>query len=747
MFNGRYLEWNRKRIKTIVDFYGHKYIYFKKVLDLGCGHGDIGGSLQRLGADVTYIDAREEHLKVTQKKFPGAKILKSDLENRFPLVGKKVDIILDLDLLCHMKNYEKHLREVCLWTTHLVLETAVCDSDDPEQCVYLNEDNKVYDLGTAGTGALPSAANIEKILSECGMEFRRIDDAKLNAGDYVYNWTVNNTNNADLTKRRLWFAKKINSVVKFAPIQKKEPVQPIVAPIVFPGSIRNVSKNITINTVKQNVNKSDNIFNTLSDRKFVVVIPSYNNHKYCERNILSALNQDYKDFRIIFTDDYSKDNTFERVTNIVNSHKNKDKCTLIKNTVRVGALENLYNMIHSCNDEEIVLTLDGDDWLANNNVLKTLNNYYCKEDIWMTYGQYTNHPMGGTGIAQEYPAKVIEANSFRQHTWGASHLRTFYSWLFKKIDKKDLMYQDKFLEMTWDFAIMFPMLEMSGKRSKFLKDILYVYNLENPINDHKVNQKLQQKLDVHLRNAKKYSLIDKPKPKVGLLLIATNKYDKFLQGLISSADRYFLNECDVTYYVFTDSDKKIYSKRNIERIKIEHKSFPFASMDRFMHFKNNKNLLLREEYLFYVDVDCLFVDFVRNDILGDLVGVQHCGYVNKKGPLEKNKKSFAYIDESNLNKYKTYFGGGFSGGKSENYIKLSEQCDNWKEMDLNNNIIPIWHDETLINKYFCENKPDIVLNPSYHYPQSNLTYYKNIWKQTFKPKILLLDKKHEEVRK
>lgn len=736
------LDWNKKRIKTIIDFYGHKYLYLKKVLDLGCGNGDFGGSLQKLGSDITYVDISTDNLKTAQKKYPGSKIVKYNVEDKFIFGLKKYDITLDLDLLNYIKDYETHLRNFCQISTNFVLECAVLDSNEVKSLdIQINPTNSVN--GSNQFGCLPSAAAIEKIFTECGMEFRRIDEAKLNSLDLNYTWQVTGSEKVDLTKRRLWFVKKINSIVKFAPIKPKPEVI-VQPPTNFPIPVK---KENVIEIKKESKQSSLKLFKTNADKSFVIVIPSYNNEKYCKNNILSALNQNYNNYRIIFTDDCSKDNTFGIVEQEVNNHENKNKCTLIKNNIRVGALENLYNMIHSCYDHEIILTLDGDDWLNGPEVLNKLNEYYSNEDIWMTYGQYTNHPISGTGIAAEYPKHVIDSNSFRSYTWGASHLRTFYSWLFKKINKEDLMHDGKFLQMTWDFAIMFPMLEMSGHKSKYLKDILYVYNLENPINDHKVNQKLQQKLDKQLRSAKKYKLIEKQKTKVGLLIIATNKYDKFIQGLISSADRYFLKDLDVTYYIFTDSDKKIYSSRNIEKINIEHKGFPFASMDRFMHFKNNKDLLLKQEYLFYVDVDCLFVDFIGEDILGNLVGVQHCGYVNKKGPLETNKNSCTYIEESNPLKYKTYFGGGFSGGRSENYIKLSEKCDEWKDLDLSKNIMPIWHDETLINKYFSENYPDVVLTPSYHYPQSNINYYKNIWKKDYNPKILLLDKNHEEIRK
>jgi len=42
------------------------------------------------------------------------------------------------------------------------------------------------------------------------------------------------------------------------------------------------------------------------------------------------------------------------------------------------------------------------------------------------------------------------------------------------------------------------------------------------------------------------------KPKVAFLMIATNKYIKFANSTIQSADQHFLPHCDVTYCIFTN---------------------------------------------------------------------------------------------------------------------------------------------------------------------------------------------------
>lgn len=217
VFDGKYFNWNQKRIKGILDFYGSKFFQSKTILDLGCGHGDVGGSLHRLGADVTLLDARQEHLKVASKRYPGTKIIRADLDNHWPFQNKKFDVILDLDFICHLENYEDHLKKVCSITDLLILETVVCDHDDPFKVIKIQEDKLAYDLSVNGVGSIPTAAAIERVLSELGMDYQRLDSNIFNSGPYKYDWVSENAASYDSSKRRLWICtkniSKINTVV------------------------------------------------------------------------------------------------------------------------------------------------------------------------------------------------------------------------------------------------------------------------------------------------------------------------------------------------------------------------------------------------------------------------------------------------------------------------------------------------------------------------------------------------------
>ena len=236
---------------------------------------------------------------------------------------------------------------------------------------------------------------------------------------------------------------------------------------------------------------------------FVITIPSYNNRAWCVKSLLSALDQDYPNFRIVYSDDCSDDGTVDEIEKIISQHIKGNLVTLVKNTERLYAVHNIYNMVHSCNDDEIIVVLDGDDWLFNNNVLKRLDQEYQK-DIWMTYGQYISYHDREIGCSCAIPNDIIEANVFRRYRWCTSHLRTFYAWLYKKINYQDLMYNGKWLQMAGDLAIMFPMLEMSGKRQAFISDVLYEYNYTSPINDGKVNRQLQIDMERRIRSMSTY---------------------------------------------------------------------------------------------------------------------------------------------------------------------------------------------------------------------------------------------------
>jgi glycosyltransferase involved in cell wall biosynthesis len=259
-------------------------------------------------------------------------------------------------------------------------------------------------------------------------------------------------------------------------------------------------------------NKKIHSSKPLMEKPFVIVVPSYNNSAYCEQNILSILNQQYENFRVIFIDDASQDDTFEKVQNFVERSPRKDKVALIKNWENQGSLKNLYTIIHTCADPEIVVRVDGDDFLAHPQVLKKLNKIYADPTIWMTYGNYLDYPSykQKPNLCQKFPGSVIKNRRFRHYKWVTHHLQTFYAGLFKKISPEHLMRDGKFLPMAGDVAFVTSMLEMAAGHFHYVDEVLYLYNRSNPLNDHKTNLGLQSACESYVRAMTSYKQLEEP---------------------------------------------------------------------------------------------------------------------------------------------------------------------------------------------------------------------------------------------
>ena len=225
---------------------------------------------------------------------------------------------------------------------------------------------------------------------------------------------------------------------------------------------------------------------------------------------------------------------------------------------------------------------------------------------------------------------------------------------------------------------------------------------------------------------------------IGVLIIATNKYIRFAGPLITSAQKHFLTNHNVNYYIFTDNQDVLNNKnlpKNIIPIYREHLLWPLITLYRYKTFVEHKEILQNNDYLYYCDADMLFVDTVGDEVLGDLVATIHPGFMGGRGTPETRQQSLACVHP---HEQMTYFAGGFNGGKSQHFLNMSEQINKNVDIDMNNNVVAIWHDESHMNRYLINNPPTTILNSSYCYPES--------WNLPLPKKLLALDKNHHEMR-
>ena len=247
-----------------------------------------------------------------------------------------------------------------------------------------------------------------------------------------------------------------------------------------------------------------------NDLNYITIIISTRNAvNYVDKCLDSALNQNYSNFEVIFIDACSDDGTYEKAKDYEKLYKN---LKVFQNEKRKYQGENILIGTKMSKPKSIIITLDGDDWFPNLEVLTKINSVYNENKCWMTYGTYVEYPFRDVSFHyHEYPIEIRESKTFRSYKWLASHLRTFRRELFLKINIEDLKdpLTNDFFSMAPDLSFQFPMLEMCGtEKSFYISDILYVYNRENPLSESKIDQNEINRIEQIIRSKSTYKTLN-----------------------------------------------------------------------------------------------------------------------------------------------------------------------------------------------------------------------------------------------
>lgn len=349
---------------------------------------------------------------------------------------------------------------------------------------------------------------------------------------------------------------------------------------------------------------------------FVVAICSYKNAEWAVKNLDSLFAQDYQNFRVIYVDDCSPDDTAAIVRAYCDEHNLHDRITIIANQTRCRKMHNIYKAYHSCHDDEIVVQLDGDDWFADNQALSYLNGIYQDNDVWITYGSYQDYPSGQRGYARDAPDWVWDKRLFRHWQWVYMPTRTFRAWLFKQVRLQDFItgcvprFKSKFYPSSNDTAMMYPMLEMAGRHGKYIDKILYIANRGNPLIGIKSGTYLlntNRWAYIEQCKLEEYPALDQPAfdrfnayqdSKAACLILSDNNPEG-LQKLLSSRNKldgvsaiHVLYSCDQAY-------KNLYEKLMQEHVDIVFNNIADQSADAVI--KDTLQSIQHEHILFALD--------------------------------------------------------------------------------------------------------------------------------------------------
>jgi len=204
--------------------------------------------------------------------------------------------------------------------------------------------------------------------------------------------------------------------------------------------------------------------------KLIIVSTFWNSEKYVANCVNSIKQQFYTNYVAYFVDDMSTDNSYEVAKNAIGDD---DRFVLIKNTQKKYKAKNFIDVIRDNPNiewDDVIVEIDGDDKLSNSHVLGLINKIYMNPNIWICGSKWVDDNGNSMKYGKANPDKA------RSTPWNFSHMRTYRSFLFRKIKNEHLKFEGEYLKAAVDLGIGIPMLEMAGNEHyHYLDEVTYIY--------------------------------------------------------------------------------------------------------------------------------------------------------------------------------------------------------------------------------------------------------------------------------
>ncbi|XP_066466708.1 N-acetyllactosaminide alpha-1,3-galactosyltransferase-like [Tiliqua scincoides] len=209
---------------------------------------------------------------------------------------------------------------------------------------------------------------------------------------------------------------------------------------------------------------------------------------------------------------------------------------------------------------------------------------------------------------------------------------------------------------------------------------------------------------------------------IGLTVFAVGRYlDKYLKNFLNSANIFFMPGYNVIFYIMVDDLSKVplielglHRTLKVFQVNKEQR-WQDISMMRMKTIGDLIESHIRHEvdFVFCMDVDQVFQNSYGVETLDESVAqLQAWFYKADKNTFtyERRPESAAYIpyDEGDY-----YYHAAVFGGTPLRVLNLTRQCYKNIQLDKQQNLEAVWHDESHLNKYFLLHKPTKILSPEY----------------------------------
>ena len=208
--------------------------------------------------------------------------------------------------------------------------------------------------------------------------------------------------------------------------------------------------------------------------------------------------------------------------------------------------------------------------------------------------------------------------------------------------------------------------------------------------------------------------------KIGVIVLATGKYQRYVRDLHDSIMKNFLPGNERTVLCLTDAAELVPRSPETRLLPVAREKWPGPTLHRYHGISGyDREIGCRGfDFVFHIDADMLVAKPIGEEILGTTVGtISPVGYDWPPGnrPYCRDPRSLAYVAPGQEGPH--YFTGALNGGTPDEFLEMARGIAMSIDMDASDGVaVPLLHEESYLNRHYIDNPPEVVLTPEYCCP-------------------------------
>lgn len=239
--------------------------------------------------------------------------------------------------------------------------------------------------------------------------------------------------------------------------------------------------------------------------KFVVVAPMFNAAKTLPKMLHSLYGQSYDNWRLILIDDVSDENQKLVCQDWIQRFDDLDpgKVTIVWNAEKRWEVANVLHGISMCEDNDIVVRVDADDFLCDLDAFRAIDLVYNQENcdcLWTAHRWFDAERLTSNNISGPMPDNVDPY----KFPWVSSHLKSFRKYLINNVNDINFRGPDnEYVRRAGDQCVFLPILNIAKKRVYFPM-VTYAYRCDMKPQTFQTDDARFQKLEAEFIRSRGY---------------------------------------------------------------------------------------------------------------------------------------------------------------------------------------------------------------------------------------------------